>query len=74
MRPKLVILTAVAFFIGFMVNEALSTPKPVKLENLPYCLHSEYPSLKKMELTKPDLDQAMVEVGKTVRVWVRCDY
>lgn len=74
MRLSLVILTAVAFFLGFMASDALSTPKPVRIENMPYCLHSEYGSMKELYARKPPLDSAMVTVGSVVRVWVRCDY
>lgn len=74
MHPKLVILTATAFFIGYMANEAFSTPKPVRLDSVPFCLHSEYPTMKAMEANKPPLDNAWVTAGTTVRVWVRCEY
>lgn len=73
MRPGLVILTAVAFFLGYMASEAFSTPKPVKIENTPYCLHSEYGSMRELEVRKPPLDRAMVTIGGTVRVWVQCE-
>lgn len=73
MHPRLVILTAVAFFIGYMVSVSFHTPDPVKLDSTPYCLHSEYPNMKAMDAKKPDLQDAWVTKGATVRVWVRCE-
>ena len=73
MRLDVLILTAVAFFKGYMVHVTFGTPDPVKLENLPYCLHSEYQSMKELRAEKPPLDEAMVEPGHPVRLWVRCE-
>lgn len=73
MPLKLVFLTTTAFFIGYMASELVSTPKPVKLDSVPFCLHSEYPTMKMMEAHKPPLDQSWVTAGATVKVWVRCE-
>jgi hypothetical protein len=73
MRPIIVILTALAFFLGYMAHLSVAEPKPVKLQNLPFCLHSEYQSMKELRAEKPPLDQAMVEPGHPVRLWVRCE-
>jgi hypothetical protein len=72
MHPKLIILTAVAFFIGYMVSVSFHTPAPVKLDSTPYCLHSEYDTMKIMTANRPPLSDAMVTVDDKVRVWVRC--
>lgn len=65
-------MTATAFFIGYMTSEYFSTPKPVRLENMPYCLHSEYDTMKQMTAHRPPVSDAMVTVDDKVRVWVEC--
>lgn len=72
MRYDLIVLTAIAFFLGFIASEWFSTPKPVRLENTPYCLHSEYSSMKALRELKVPVHDALVDVGRTVRVWVQC--
>lgn len=72
MRLDILVFTAAAFFLGYMAHEANRTPETVKLENLPFCLHSEYPTMKAMRADKPPLDEAMIDIGATVTVWVRC--
>lgn len=72
MHPKFVILTAVAFFLGYMANEALSTPKPVRLDSVPFCLHSEYSDMRALRDHKEPIDLALIDIGPTVRVWVPC--
>ncbi len=39
---------------------------------MPYCLHSEYSDMKALREHKRQVDDSLVEIGKTVRVWVRC--
>lgn len=73
MRSTLVIFAVLAFFLGYMTSERFSAPEPLKFKNTPYCLHSEYSSMKALRELKRPVNDALVDVGKTVRVWVPCE-
>lgn len=72
MKPYIVIITAVAVYVGYVSAVLVHVPPPVQLEGTTWCLYGKYTNLKHFS-SSDGPPSALVDISnRGVNVYVKC--